>query len=154
MFEQFTDDARKVMALANQEALRFNHEYIGPEHVLLGLVKDGNCNAAVVLRDFNIVLRNVRIEIATRVTPGPNVFTSGKMPANAEAKSLVQKAIALAKSREENSVDTQHLLYAMLSLPDTIAFDTLRSLCDPATLLSALIRWMDERRSPPTTSQT
>ena len=56
MFERFTDRARKVMALANQEAQRFNHEYIGTEHILLGLVKEGQGVAANVLHNLQVDL--------------------------------------------------------------------------------------------------
>ncbi|MHC4194872.1 MAG: Clp protease N-terminal domain-containing protein, partial [Planctomycetota bacterium] len=54
MFERFTDRARKVMALANQEAQRFNHEYIGTEHILLGLVKEGSGVGATVLKNLDV----------------------------------------------------------------------------------------------------
>ena len=59
MFERLTDRARKVMALANQEAQRFNHEYIGTEHILLGLVKEGSGVGANVLKHLEIDLRKV-----------------------------------------------------------------------------------------------
>ena len=59
MFERFTDRARKVMSLAQQEAQRFNHEYIGTEHVLLGLVKEGSGVGANVLKRLSIDLRKV-----------------------------------------------------------------------------------------------
>ena len=57
MYERFTDRARKVMQLANQEAQRFNHEYIGTEHILLGLVKEGSGVAANVLKNLDVDLR-------------------------------------------------------------------------------------------------
>src|SRR5205085_5937978 len=63
MFERFTDRARKVMALANQEAQRFNHEYIGTEHILLGLVKEGSGVGANVLKNLDVDLRKVRLEV-------------------------------------------------------------------------------------------
>ena len=63
MFERLTDRARKVMALANQEAQRFNHEYIGTEHILLGLVKEGSGVGANVLKNLGIDLRKVRLEV-------------------------------------------------------------------------------------------
>ena len=63
MFERLTDRARKVMALANQEAQRFNHEYIGTEHILLGLVKEGSGVGANVLKHLEIDLRKVRLEV-------------------------------------------------------------------------------------------
>src|SRR5918992_1275223 len=62
MYERFTDRARKVMQLANQEAQRFNHEYIGTEHILLGLVKEGSGVAANVLKNLDVDLRKIRLE--------------------------------------------------------------------------------------------
>jgi len=63
MYERFTDRARKVMQLANQEAQRFNHEYVGTEHVLLGLVKEGSGVAANVLKNLDVDLRKIRVEV-------------------------------------------------------------------------------------------
>ena len=63
MFDKFTDRARKVMALAREEAKRFNHEYIGTEHILLGLVKEGSGVAANVLQNLDIDLKKIRMEV-------------------------------------------------------------------------------------------
>ena len=71
MYERFTDRARKVMQLANQEAQRFNHEYIGTEHILLGLVKEGSGVAANVLKNLDIDLRKIRLEVERIVQHGP-----------------------------------------------------------------------------------
>jgi ATP-dependent Clp protease ATP-binding subunit ClpA len=71
MFERFTDRARKVMALANQEAQRFNHEYIGTEHILLGLVKEGSGVGANVLKNLDVDLRKVRLEVEKLVKRAP-----------------------------------------------------------------------------------
>src|SRR5260370_37523490 len=69
MYERFTDHARKVMQLANQEAQRFNHEYIGTEHILLGLVKEGTSAAANVLKNLDIDLRKIRLEVEKIIQP-------------------------------------------------------------------------------------
>ena len=82
MFERFTDRARKVMALANQEAQRFNHEYIGTEHILLGLVKEGSGVGANVLKNLNVDLRKVRLEVEKLVHSGPDMVTMGKPMGN------------------------------------------------------------------------
>ena len=92
MFERFTDRARKVMALANQEAQRFNHEYIGTEHILLGLVKEGSGVAANVLRNLDIDLKKIRIEVEKIVQSGPNTATVGKLPYTPRAKKVVELA--------------------------------------------------------------
>ena len=73
MYERFTDRARKVMQLANQEAQRFNHEYIGTEHILLGLVKEGSGVAANVLKNLDIDLRKIRLEIGKKAPGGDSV---------------------------------------------------------------------------------
>ena len=75
MFERFTDRARKVMALANQEAQRFNHEYIGTEHILLGLVKEGSGVGANVLKRIDVDLRKVRLEVEKLVKSGPDTVS-------------------------------------------------------------------------------
>ena len=75
MFERFTDRARKVMALARQEAANFNHEYIGTEHILLGLVKVGSGVAAEVLKNLDIDLKRVRFEVEKLVKTGPDVVS-------------------------------------------------------------------------------
>src|ERR1035437_2425567 len=80
MFERFTERARKVMALANQEAQRFNHEYIGTEHVLLGLVKEGSGVGANVLKNLGVDLAKVRMEVVKLVKAGPDMVTMGKLP--------------------------------------------------------------------------
>ena len=74
MYERFTDRARKVMQLANQEAQRFNHEYIGTEHILLGLVKEGSGVAANVLKNLDVDLRErlMAIPRAERIPRNPN----------------------------------------------------------------------------------
>ena len=71
MYERFTDRARKVMQLANQEAQRFNHEYIGTEHILLGLIKEGSGVAANVLKNLDVDLRKIRHEVEKIVQAGP-----------------------------------------------------------------------------------
>ena len=70
MFDRFTDRARKVMNLAKQEAQRLNHEYIGTEHVLLGLIQEGSGVAASVLKNLGIDLKKIRSEIEKIVIPG------------------------------------------------------------------------------------
>lgn len=98
MFERFTDRARKVMALANQEAQRFNHEYVGTEHVLLGLVKEGQGVAANVLHSLGIDLKKIRLEVEKIVKSGPDMVTMGKLPQTPRAKKVIEFAIEEALS--------------------------------------------------------
>ena len=98
MFERFTDRARKVMSLAQQEAQRFNHEYIGTEHVLLGLVKEGSGVGANVLKRLSIDLCKVRIEVEKLVKAGPEMVTLGEVALDPRAKKVIEYAIDEARS--------------------------------------------------------
>ena len=80
MFDRFTDRARKVMGLARQEAQRFNHDYIGTEHVLLGLVQEGSGVAASVLKNLDIDLKKIRHEVEKLVSNGTTMVTMGQLP--------------------------------------------------------------------------
>src|SRR2546423_4280024 len=97
MYERFTDRARKVMQLANEEAKRFTHEYIGTEHILLGLIKEGAGVAANVLKNLNIEPRQVREEIEKIVQPGPEAGTTGKLPQTPRTKKVIEYAIEEAR---------------------------------------------------------
>jgi len=128
MFERFTDRARKVMALANQEAQRFNHEYIGTEHILLGLVKEGSGVGANVLKNLEIDLRKVRLEVEKLVKPGPEMVTMGKLPQTPRAKKVIEYAIEEARNLNHNYVGTEHLLLGLLREHDGVAAQVLMNL--------------------------
>src|SRR2546426_10584404 len=108
MYERFTDRARKVMQLANQEAQRFNHEYIGTEHILLGLVKENSGVAANVLKNLDINLRKVRLEVEKIVQAGPDIVTVGNIPQTPRAKKVIEYSIAEARRLKHNYVGTEH----------------------------------------------
>ncbi|HUX17398.1 MAG TPA: ATP-dependent Clp protease ATP-binding subunit [Phycisphaerae bacterium] len=128
MFERFTDRARKVMALANQEAQRFNHEYVGTEHVLLGLVKEGQGVAANVLHSLGIDLKKIRLEVEKIVKGGPDMVTMGKLPQTPRAKKVIEFAIEEARNLGHNYVGTEHLLLGLLREHDGVAAQVLMNL--------------------------
>ncbi|MAY74640.1 MAG: NDP-hexose 4-ketoreductase [Phycisphaerae bacterium] len=128
MFERFTDRARKVMALANQEAQRFNHEYIGTEHILLGLVKEGSGVGANVLKNLDVDLRKVRLEVEKLVRAGPEMVTMGKLPQTPRAKKVIEYAIEEARNLNHNYVGTEHLLLGLLREHDGVAAQVLMNL--------------------------
>jgi ATP-dependent Clp protease ATP-binding subunit ClpC len=128
MFERLTDRARKVMALANQEAQRFNHEYIGTEHILLGLVKEGSGVGANVLKNLGIDLRKVRLEVEKLVKSGPEMVTMGKLPQTPRAKKVIEYAIEEARNLNHNYVGTEHLLLGLLREQDGVAAQVLLNL--------------------------
>ncbi len=128
MFERFTDRARKVMALANQEAQRLNHEYIGTEHILLGLVKEGSGVGATVLKQLDVDLRKVRLEVEKLVKSGPDMVTMGRLPQTPRAKKVIEYAIEEARSLGHNYVGTEHLLLGLLREQDGVAAQVLVNL--------------------------
>jgi len=128
MFERFTDRARKVMALANQEAQRFNHEYVGTEHVLLGLVKEGQGVAANVLHNLGIDLKKIRLEVEKIVKSGPDMVTMGKLPQTPRAKKVLEFAIEEARNLGHNYVGTEHLLLGLLRENEGVAAQVLMNL--------------------------
>src|SRR3954469_10493620 len=128
MYERFTDRARKVMQLANQEAQRFNHEYIGTEHILLGLVKEGAGVAANVLKNLDIDLRKIRLEVEKIVQSGPDMVTMGKLPQTPRAKKVIEYSIEEARNLNHNYVGTEHLLLGLLREQEGVAAQVLMNL--------------------------
>src|SRR5688572_31497914 len=128
MYERFTDRGRKVMQLANQEAQRFNHEYIGTEHILLGLVKEGSGVAANVLKNLDVDLRKIRLEVEKLVQSGPEMVTMGKLPQTPRAKKVIEYAIEEARNLNHNYVGTEHLLLGLLREEEGVAAQVLRNL--------------------------
>jgi ATP-dependent Clp protease ATP-binding subunit ClpC len=131
MYERFTDRARKVMQLANQEAQRFNHEYIGTEHILLGLVKEGSGVAANVLKNLDIDLRKIRLEVEKIVQTGPGSgeqVVMGKLPHTPRAKKVIEYSVEEAKNLNHNYVGTEHLLLGLLREQEGVAAQVLMNL--------------------------
>ncbi len=128
MYERFTDRARKVMQLANQEAQRFNHEYIGTEHILLGLVKEGSGVAANVLKNLDVDLKKIRMEVEKIVQSGPDMVTIGKLPHTPRAKKVIEYSNEEARNLSHNYVGTEHLLLGLLREQEGVAAQVLMNL--------------------------
>jgi len=128
MFERFTDRARKVMALANQEAQRLGHEYIGTEHILLGLMEEGSGVGANVLKNLGVNLRKVRTEVRKLLKSGPEMVTMGKLPQTPRAKRVIEYAMEEARGLGHNYVGTEHLLLGLLREQDGVAAQVLMNL--------------------------
>ncbi|HLN30307.1 MAG TPA: Clp protease N-terminal domain-containing protein [Gemmataceae bacterium] len=127
-YASFTDPARKVMTLANQEAQRLNHEYIGTEHILLGLVKEGSGVAATVLRNREIDLQKIRREIEKAIPPGPDMVTMGKLPQTPRAKKVIEFALEEARNLNHNYVGTEHILLGLLREQDCVGCQVLTNM--------------------------
>jgi len=128
MYERFTDHAHKVMALANQEAHRLGHEYIGSEHILLGLVIEGNGVGASVLKCLKADLFRLRCELDKLVKHGPGAGIVSKLPLTPRGKKVIEYAISEARELEHHYVGTEHLLLGLLREQDGMAATMLTGL--------------------------
>ncbi|MDJ0521910.1 MAG: ATP-dependent Clp protease ATP-binding subunit [Planctomycetota bacterium] len=128
MFDRFTDRARKVMGLARQEAQRFNHDYIGTEHVLLGLVQEGSGVAASVLKNLDIDLKKIRHEVEKLVSNGTTMVTMGQLPFTPRAKKVLELSLEEASNLGHTYIGTEHLLLGLIRENEGIAAQVLRNL--------------------------
>ena len=97
MFNKFTERARKVILLAKEEAKRFNHDYIGTEHILLGLIREGEGVAAAVLQKLGLSPEKIRLEVEKLVQSGPSTMVSGDIPFTPKAKKVIELAMEEAR---------------------------------------------------------
>jgi ATP-dependent Clp protease ATP-binding subunit ClpC len=116
------------MQLANQEAQRFNHEYIGTEHILLGLIKEGSGVAANVLKNLDVDLRKIRLEVEKLVQSGPDMVTMGKLPQTPRAKKVIEYSMEEARNLNHNYVGTEHILLGLLREQEGVAAQVLMNL--------------------------
>jgi ATP-dependent Clp protease ATP-binding subunit ClpC len=116
------------MALANQEAQLLNHSFIGTEHILLGLVKEGSGVAANILKNFDIDLRIVRREVENLVKPGPDTVATDKLSQTPRAKKVIEYAIEESRALNHNFVGTEHLLLGLIREHDGVAAQVLMTL--------------------------
>ncbi len=121
MFNKFTERARKVILLAKQEAKRFNHDYIGTEHVLLGLLREGEGVAAAVLQSLGMNLNNIRLEVEKLVQLGPSTVVSGDLPFTPKAKKVMELAMEEARTLGHNYIGTEHLLLGLIREGEGVA---------------------------------
>jgi ATP-dependent Clp protease ATP-binding subunit ClpC len=129
MYERFTDRARKVMQLANQEATRLNHEQLETGHVLLGLVAEGHGVAANVLASLNIDLRKLRHEVEKILRYGPSdTYPCGPFPHTPSTEWAIKYAHEEAKRLGHKYVGTEHLLLGLLRQEEGIAGQVLINL--------------------------
>ncbi len=125
MFDRFTDRARKILGFARQEAERLNHDSIGTEHMLLGLIKEGSGVAANVLENMNLDLARLRLEVEKIVQNGGTTVSMGQMPFTPRAKKVLEYSLEEARSLGHNYIGTEHLLLGLLREEEGIAAQVL-----------------------------
>lgn len=128
MFDKFTNRAKQVIKLAKKEAQRLNHNYLGTEHVLLGLLKLGQGVAVNVLRNLNIDFETVRSEVEKLVGYGPEIQVYGDPALTGKVKKVFEYANEEAANLNHNYVGTEHLLLGLLRQPDGVAAQVLENL--------------------------
>lgn len=130
MFERFTDNARGVMAMANQQAQQFSHDRIGTEHVFLGLLKQDAGTGAKILRDHGVDAEKMLAELAQVLKLKGQAEPAGEssLPATAPAIQVVQYALEEARALKHNHIGTEHLLLGLLRETDGIAAQVLANL--------------------------
>lgn len=126
-FEKFTDRARKVLTLAQEEAQRFNHNYIGTEHLLLGLVRENDGVAAKVLANMGVQLSKVRSAVEFIIGRGETMVTS-ELGLTPRAKKVLELAVDEARRLNHHYIGTEHLLLGLVREGEGIAAGVLESL--------------------------
>ena len=130
MFERFTDKARKVMAIANEQVQLFNHQYIGTEHIFLGLVKEGNGTGAAVLKNLGADIEKMlpEVEQLFKLKGGQDAVAEGKIPQTQNAIKVIEYAIEEARNLNHDYIGTEHILLGLLRESEGIAAQVLANL--------------------------
>ena len=128
MFNRFTERARKVIVYAKEEARRFNHDYIGTEHLLLGLVREGEGVAAAVLQKLGVDLETIRMEVEKMVQPGPPTQVLGDIPFTPRSKKALELSAEEARALGHNYIGTEHLLLGLVKEGEGMAYRVLLNL--------------------------
>ena len=124
----FTDRVRKVLAMAREEAIRLQHDYVGTEHILLGLIREGEGVAAAVLTNLNVDLEQIHERIEESVRKGKATIALGELPYTSRAKKVLEYAMAEARELNHSYVGTEHLLLGLLREEKGIAAQVLNTL--------------------------
>jgi ATP-dependent Clp protease ATP-binding subunit ClpC len=130
MFERFTDRARKVMAIANEQVQLFNHQYIGTEHIFLGLVKEGGGTGAAVLKNLGVDIDKMlpEVEELFKLKGGKDAVSEGKIPQTQNAIKVIEYAIEEARNLNHDYIGTEHILLGLLRVSEGIAAQVLTNL--------------------------
>jgi ATP-dependent Clp protease ATP-binding subunit ClpC len=121
MFERFTERARQVVVLAQDESRTFKHDYIGTEHILLGLLREQAGLAARVLDSLDITVEEVRAQVARIVGQGADDVTPGQIPFTPRAKKVLELALREALSLGHNHIGTEHILLGLVRENEGVA---------------------------------
>ena len=146
----FTPRAQRALALARKEAERFNHNYVGTEHLLLGLIKLGQGVAVNVLQKMNLDLDTVRLEVEKQVGTGPETKQLGNVPFTPRVKKVLALASKEARALNHSYVGTEHILLGLLREGDGVAARVLKNLeVDIERTRTEILKELDPNFQPP-----
>ncbi len=128
MFKRFTERARKVIILAREEAERYQHEYLGTEHILLGILKDGGGIAIAVLQKVDKDIKQIRVEVERNLPKSLTSSVEGDIPFTPKAKKVLEYAVEEARLMGHNYIGTEHLLLGLIREKDGLAAKILSTL--------------------------
>src|ERR1700752_3247231 len=150
MVNNFTPRAHQVLALARKEAERFKHNYVGTEHLLLGLIKLGQGVAVNVLQNMGLDLETVRMEVEKHVGSHPETNMIGNFSYTPRVKKVLALAESEAKALNHSYVVTEHILLGLLREGEGVAARVLKSLeVDPARTRNEILKELDPNFAPP-----
>lgn len=147
MYEPFTDHSRKLMQLANQEAQKLNHEYIGTEHILLGLISEGSGTAVKVLKNLDVDLERLRHYVRGVIMAGPEpVADSVTLPQTPRGKKVIEYAVEECRNLKHNYVGTEHILMGLLR-DEEVAVHSVKLALRRFAILVKASAWMPRSNS-------
>src|ERR1043166_4212720 len=145
----FTPRAQQILALARSEADRFNHNFVGTEHLLLGLIRLGQGTAVAVLGKMGLDLENVRLEVEKQVGTGPDQKMIGTIPYTPRVRKVLVLAAKEARALNHTYVGTEHILLGLLLEGDGVAARVLKNLdVDTETTRQEILRELDPNYQP------
>jgi ATP-dependent Clp protease ATP-binding subunit ClpC len=121
VFERFTERAKQVVVLAQDEARALKHNYIGTEHILLGLLREEEGLAARVLESLDVTVEEVRAQVARIIGPGDEPIVSGQIPFTPRAKKVLELSLREALSLKHNYIGTEHILLGLVRENEGVA---------------------------------
>ena len=148
MFERFAEDARQVVVLAQDEARALKHNYIGTEHLLLGILREDEGLAARVLGSLDITVEGVRAQIACIVGQGDEA-TQGMIPFTPRAKKVLELSLREAEALKHGDIGTEHILLAIVRENEGVAARILLAFdADAETIRGEVIRMLSDGETP------
>ena len=124
MWKQLTQEARKAIFLAQEEAGKLGYSHVGPEHLLLALIREDDCVAAQIMERSGVDLGTVRAEVMSQLSRGAETLAEG-MQLTAEAKQAIDMAFESGRQANEQHIGTEHLLIGLAGQPHGVAADLL-----------------------------